>query len=192
MTALVLASGSRYRATQLRQLGQAFTQQAADIDETPFADETPRETAMRLALAKARHVAADHRQALVIGSDQVAECDGKPIGKPGSMERARRQLQQASGREVRFFTALCLIGTNHGSTQQHLDTTVVHFRQLEDDEIARYLAAEKPLDCAGSFKCEGLGISLFEAIETHDPSALIGLPLITLAKMLREAGLALP
>ncbi|TAM03629.1 MAG: septum formation protein Maf, partial [Rhodanobacter sp.] len=145
-----------------------------------------------LASAKADAVARRYGDALVIGSDQVAEVDGLILGKPGSSARARTQLAASSGRSVHFHTALCLLDARHGRRQTHVDHTQVHFRVLQPAEIERYVEREQPLDCAGSFKCEGLGISLFEAIDSHDPSALIGLPLIALARLLRAAGLPMP
>jgi septum formation protein len=128
----------------------------------------------------------------VIGSDQVAETDGRVLDKPGSLARAIDQLTACSGRTVRFHTALCLLDLRHDHLATHVDLTCVKFRRLDHDEIIRYVEREQPLDCAGSFKCEGLGISLFERIDSEDPSALIGLPLIALARMLRAAGLAIP
>ena len=155
-------------------------------------NETPAARALRLAIAKAAAVARDYPDALVIGSDQVAELDGLILDKPGTAGRARAQLAASSGREVHFHTALCLLDTRDGRRHTHVDHTRARFRTLEAAEIARYVEREQPLDCAGSFKCEGLGISLFEAIDNADPSALIGLPLIALARLLRETGVALP
>jgi septum formation protein len=140
----------------------------------------------------AQAAAAGVQNALVIGSDQVAELDGLALDKPGSVENARRQLTLSSGRTVQFHTALCVIDTRDSRRHTHVDLTCVHFRRLSQAEIERYLERERPLDCAGSFKCEGLGISLFERIDNHDPSALIGLPLIALARLLRECAVALP
>ncbi|KFL37480.1 Maf family protein [Arenimonas donghaensis] len=192
MTALVLASTSRYRRELLERLALPFTVQRPEVDETPRPGEAPRDLARRLAQAKARAVAADQPQAWVIGSDQVAERDGQPVGKPGSAENAITQLLAASGREQRFHTAFCLFRHAGGGMITGEDLTVVRFRPLDPDEVARYVASEAPLDCAGSFKCEGLGISLFEAIETRDPTALVGLPLIALSAALRRAGFRLP
>ncbi|MEO5561004.1 MAG: Maf family nucleotide pyrophosphatase [Dokdonella sp.] len=191
---LVLASTSRYRRDLLTRLTPGFRTLAPEVDETPFAGETPAATAMRLAVSKARAIAACCPGALVIGSDQVAEIDGQMLGKPGSAEAACAQLTASSGRSVEFHTALCLIDSRaavlHESTAS--DTTRVIFRDLASAEIARYVVAEQPLDCAGSFKVEGLGIALFERIESSDPTALIGLPLIALARLLRAAGIAIP
>ena len=189
---LVLGSTSRYRAELLRRIHADFEQRAPGTDESPLTGETPRERALRLAVAKARAAAADLDDALVIGSDQVAERDGLVLDKPGTVERAREQLAACSGREVHFHTALCLHDTRSGQERIHVDHTRVRFRRLDAAEIARYVEREQPLDCAGSFKCEGLGISLFERIDNEDPSALIGLPLIALARLLREAGIPLP
>lgn len=189
---LVLGSTSRYRAELLRRLYPSFEQRSPGTDESPTPGETPRDRALRLAIAKARAAAEGLDDALVIGSDQVAELEGLVLDKPGTAERARAQLTASSGREVHFHTALCLHDTRSGQDRVHVDHTRVHFRSLDADEIARYVEREQPLDCAGSFKCEGLGISLFERIDNEDPSALIGLPLIALARLLREAGIALP
>jgi len=189
---LVLGSTSRYRAELLGRLYRRFDQRAPGTDESSLPGETPRDRALRLAIAKAHAAAEGLEDALVIGSDQVAELEGLVLDKPGSGERARAQLTACSGREVHFHTALCLHDTRSGQDRIHVDHTRVHFRSLDSGEIARYIEREQPLDCAGSFKCEGLGISLFERIDNEDPSALIGLPLIALARLLREAGIALP
>ncbi len=190
MPRLILASTSRYRQQMLQRLRLAFDTERPGVEETALAGEAPASLAQRLAEAKALAVAGRAPGAWVIGSDQVAELDGVALGKPGDAAGACRQLAAMSGRRVRFLTAVCVAGP--GATQAALDTTEVCFRTLGTEEIARYVAAESPLDCAGSFKCEGLGISLFEAIRTDDPTALVGLPLIGLARMLRNAGFALP
>ncbi len=194
MTRIVLASTSPYRRQLLSRLLATFEVAAPQVDETALADETPHETVIRLAAAKAQAVVDRHPQALVIGSDQIAELDGQALGKPGSIEAARRQLAACSAHTVRFHTALCVLDTRNGQATTHteVDCTRVMFRSLDADTIARYVTAEMPLDCAGSFKAEGLGISLFERIESTDPTALIGLPLIALARQLRAAGLVLP
>jgi 7-methyl-GTP pyrophosphatase len=189
---IVLGSTSRYRAELLRRLVLHFEQSAPGTDEAPRAGEAPAERALRLAIAKAAAVAQGQHNALIIGSDQVAELDGLVLDKPGTAARARDQLSASSGREVQFHTALCLLDTCSGRRRTHVDHTRVRFRVLTATEVARYIEREQPLDCAGSFKCEGLGISLFESIDSGDPSALIGLPLIALARMLREAGVELP
>jgi len=189
---LVLGSTSRYRAELLRRLVDDFEQRAPGTDETAISGELPASRALRLATAKAEAAAIGFDDALVIGSDQVAELDDQILDKPLTIERAHAQLSASSGREVRFHTALCIIDTRDGSQYTHVDLTHVRFRPLDAAEIERYVAREQPFDCAGSFKCEGLGISLFESIDSSDPSALIGLPLIALAQMLRQSGLRLP
>ena len=189
---IVLASTSRYRAELLRRLLPDFEQRAPGTDETALPGEAPDARAARLAVAKATAAAAGLRDALVIGSDQVAELDGETLDKPGSAANARAQLAASSGHVVHFHTALCLLDAHDGRQQVHVDHTRVHFRVLDAREIERYVAREQPLDCAGSFKCEGLGISLFERIDSEDPSALVGLPLIALARLLRATGVAVP
>jgi septum formation protein len=189
---LVLASTSPYRRALLERLGLPFDVARPEVDETPLPHELPRHLARRLAADKARAVAERFREAWVIGSDQVAELDGNALGKPGSFERAADQLAAASGRELRFHTAVCLLRHGEPRRFEFADVTVVRFRPLDNGTIERYLHAEQPYDCAGSFKAEGLGISLFEAIESLDPTALVGLPLIALAQALREVGYSLP
>ena len=189
---LVLASTSRYRRELLQRLGVAFTVHAPEVDETPAAGEAPRALALRLALAKAHAVAALQPEAVVIGSDQVADLAGEPLGKPGTHERAVAQLQRMRGQTVIFQTALAVVCTATGFAQSDLAAVEVRFRDLGDDEIERYLQAERPYDCAGSAKSEGLGIALLEAIHNDDPTALVGLPLIRTARLLRAAGLTLP
>lgn len=191
MTApLVLASTSRYRRELLERLRLPFDVARPDVDESPRPGETPRMLAERLADAKAAAVAAAS-DGWVLGSDQVAELDGRPLGKPGDRANAAAQLAAMSRKDVVFHTALCLRHRD-GRRYAACDRTLVRFRTLGADEIARYIDAEQPLDCAGSFKSEGLGIALFDAIETVDPTALIGLPLIATARVLREAGFCLP
>ncbi|MEW9572526.1 nucleoside triphosphate pyrophosphatase [Rhodanobacter sp. Si-c] len=189
---IVLASTSRYRAELLRRLLPDFEQRAPGTDETALPGEAPDAHAARLAVAKAVAAADGLGDALVIGSDQVAELDGTQLDKPGSAANARAQLAASSGHTAHFHTALCLLDTRDGRRQVHVDHTRVHFRTLDAMEIERYVEREQPLDCAGSFKCEGLGISLFERIDSEDPSALIGLPLIALARLLRTAGVVVP
>lgn len=192
MPSLVLASTSIYRRILLDRFGLPFTVAGPDVDESPRPGEPPQALAERLALAKAEAVLAGvGDDTWVIGSDQIAELDGRPLGKPGNHGAAVAQLRSMSSREVRFLTALCLAGPN-GRRLQALDITTVRFRALRIDEIERYVDREQPLDCAGSFKSEGLGIALFDAIENRDPTALIGLPLIAAARLLREAGFQLP
>jgi septum formation protein len=186
---LILASTSRYRAQLLGRLGRSFDTEAPGIDEGPLPGENPRDQVMRLARAKAAAVAERHPQAWVLGSDQLASRDGEVLGKPLERERCEAQLLASSGRRVTFLTATCLLRATDGRRFEHLDTTLVQFRALSTDEVSRYVQREQPLDCAGGFKCEGLGIALFERIESVDPTALIGLPLIWVAQALREAGL---
>jgi septum formation protein len=196
---LILASTSPYRRELLSRLRLPFDAERPDVDEAPLEGEAPQALSWRLACEKARSVSLRHPGAWVIGSDQVAELDGHALGKPGGRDDAIAQLTAMSGRDVRFHTALCLTraGSTNGSsadTTERIatDTTTVRFRELRRDEIERYVDAEAPFDCAGSFKAEGLGITLFAAIESNDPTALIGLPLIATAQLLREAGYALP
>ena len=187
---LVLASTSRYRRELLERLRLPFDVARPDVDETPLSNDSPVALARRLAGAKAAAVAVG-TDGWVIGSDQVACLDGRPLGKPGSIDAAVGQLRGMSGRAVEFLTAVC-VAHRGGHAYHALDTTTVRFRALDDESIARYIAAEQPLDCAGSFKSEGLGIALFDAIETTDPTALVGLPLIATARLLRQAGFVLP
>lgn len=191
---LVLASTSPYRRELLARLRLPFRVISANVEETALAGETPPVLASRLALAKARAVAAECPNALIIGSDQVADLDGRALGKPGTIEAAQVQLAASSGRTLLFHTAVCLLDTRSDPAvaNTEADATRVVFRSLDEAAIARYVAAERPLDCAGSFKAEGLGVSLFECIESRDPTALVGLPLIALARLLRAAGLTLP
>jgi len=186
---LILGSGSRYRRELLERLRLPFTVDSPDVDETPRAGESPADLALRLAVDKARAVAARHPDAIVIGADQVADLDGEPIGKPGSHERAVSQLRRLSGREAVFQTALAVARPAVDFEQALLAPVRVRFRPLSDLEIETYLRLEEPYDCAGSAKCETLGIALLEAIESDDPTALIGLPLIRLSRLLRAAGL---
>jgi septum formation protein len=162
-----------------------------DVDETPLAVEAPAALAMRLALAKARAVASAFPQAVVIGSDQVADLDGVPLGKPGTHERAFSQLRQMRGRTVIFQTAVAVVCLASGFEQSSLAAVKVRFRQLSDEAIENYLQAEQPYDCAGSAKSEGLGIALLEAIDSDDPTALIGLPLIRTCTLIEAAGIRL-
>jgi len=189
MSRLVLASTSVYRRELLARLGLPFEQARPPVDETPAPGEAPAALAARLARAKA--VALASADAWVIGSDQVAALDGVPLGKPGELAVAQAQLSAMSGRRVQFNTAVCLAGPE-GQLLEAMDLTEVHFRSLQEAEITRYLQAEPALDCAGSFKCEGLGVGLFEAIDNRDPTALVGLPLIATARLLRQAGFQVP
>lgn len=187
---LVLASTSRYRRDLLARLSTTFRCCAPDVDETAQAGESPPALAARLAEAKAQAVAAKNPGALVLGSDQVADLDGRIFGKPGSVENATAQLRACAGRSVLFHTAICLVDTRTMPWRVHaaMDTTRVRLRAIDADEIARYVAREQPLDCAGSFKSEALGIALFEEIASVDPTALVGLPLIALCRLLRDSG----
>jgi septum formation protein len=188
---LVLASTSRYRRELLERLTTRFRVLAPEVDEAAVSGETAASLSARLAQAKARTVAARCPNSIVIGSDQAAELEGTILGKPGDIERAQAQLAAASGREVTFHTAVCVIDSRRTELRAFaaLDSTRVVFRGLGREEIARYVERERPLDCAGSFKAEGLGIALFERIESQDPTALIGLPLIALCRLLDEAGI---
>lgn len=188
---LILGSTSVYRRDLLGRLRMPFACERPEVDETPRGGEAPDALASRLALAKAAEVAARRPGAWVIGSDQVAALDGSPLGKPGDRATAIAQLSAMSGRSVVFHTALALVRDGQPPLQAQ-DRTEVVFRALAPGEIARYVDAEQPFDCAGSFKCEGLGITLFEAIRNEDPTALIGLPLIATARLLRAAGYVLP
>lgn len=188
---LILASTSRYRSELLLRLGLPFQTARPDVDETPFPNESPALLARRLAEAKARSVAKNFPNAWVIGSDQVAELDGQPIEKPENFERAADQLSAASGKVMRFYSAFCLLRMDPHKIIVNTDITTVHFRTLNSTEIERYLHREQPYDCAGSFKAEGIGISLFDKIESSDPTGLIGMPLISLSKALRQAGWSL-
>jgi len=190
--ALVLASTSVYRRQLLDRLGLPYGVEAPGVDETRRDGEWPAGRSERLAGEQAREVAQRHPLAWVIGSDQVAEREGLALGKPGDHERAVEQLRAASGKTVRFHTSLTLCQAASGTAFSHRDVTEVRFRALDETMIERYLRRERPYDCAGSFKSEGLGIVLFESIRSEDPTALIGLPMIALAKALRVAGFELP
>jgi septum formation protein len=186
---LVLASSSRYRHELLSRLNLPFTVELPDVDETPRPGEQPHELALRLALAKAQAVAARFPASVVIGSDQVADLAGESLGKPGNHGRAVAQLRQMRGQTVVFQTAVAVVCCRTGFEQLELAPVKVKFRQLSDTEIESYLRAEQPYDCAGSARSEGLGIALLDAIESDDPTALVGLPLIRTCRMLRAAGL---
>ena len=187
---LVLASGSRHRRALLERLGIPFEQDSPDIDEAPREGEEPAATAVRLAREKARAVMDRHPGAVVVGSDQVAVRDGERLGKPGDAARAVQQLTLSSGRPVEFLTAVCVLGPAFpNEPREHVDVTRVVFRPLSSESIARYIEADQPFDCAGSFRSESLGIALLERIDTQDPTALVGLPLIWLSGALEELGL---
>ena len=189
---LVLASTSKYRRELLTRLALPFDVVPPHVEESAFAHEAPRDLALRLALAKARAVSERDPQALVIGSDQVAELDGEALGKPGDHGRATEQLKRMSGQTVWFHSALAVVCADTGFAQTDSAPVKVRFRELDAAEIERYLRTEQPYDCAGSAKSEALGIALLDSIESDDPTALIGLPLIRTARLLRAAGLCLP
>ena len=189
--ALILGSTSPYRRELLQRLNIPFEVAAPDVDETPQAGEAPAQLAQRLALAKARAVAANFPNAVVIGSDQVADLNGQPLGKPGSHERAVAQLRQMRGQTVVFQTAVAVVCLQSGFEQTDLAAVKVQFRALSDEEIENYLQAEQPYDCAGSAKSEGLGIALLASIDNDDPTALVGLPLIRTCRMIQAAGIPL-
>ena len=190
--ALLLASSSPFRRQLLDKLGLDFIHQSPDIDESPLADESPVALVMRLAREKAGALAGSHPDTLIIGSDQVAVIGDRVLGKPGNREKAIEQLSAASGQRVTFLTGLCLLNTATGRTQVACDPFHVQFRTLRPAQIERYVDAEQPLNCAGSFKSEGLGIVLFKAMEGRDPNTLVGLPLILLTEFLASEGISLP
>lgn len=191
----MLGSTSRYRRELLERLRVPFVVESPDVDETPLIGESPRELALRLALAKARAVARRHPQAVVIGSDQVADLGGEPLGKPGTHERALEQLRRMRGQTVVFQTAVAVVCEATGFEQLELAPVSVRFRSLDegldDAEIEHYLRAERPYDCAGAAKSEGLGIVLLSQIDNDDPTALVGLPLIRTCRLIRAAGVRL-
>lgn len=189
---IILASTSAYRRMLLERLQLPFEVAHPEVDETPRPDELPPDTAERLAMAKARVVGAGLRDALVIGSDQVAHIGSETFGKPGTVERAIEHLRRMSGKIVMFHTALAVLNTRTGKIRTEAAPTRVQFRVLSDDEIVRYVEKERPLDCAGSAKSEGLGITLLDSLSGDDPTALVGLPLIALSRMLRAEGVVLP
>ena len=189
--ALLLGSTSRYRGELLQRLRIPFDVSAPDVDETPLPGEMPAVLATRLALEKARAVASNWPSAVVIGADQVADLNGQPLGKPGNHARATEQLRQMRGKTVIFQTAVAVVCVDTGFERSSLAAVRVKFRDLSDDEIENYLLAEQPYDCAGSAKSEGLGIALLESIDSDDPTALIGLPLIRTCALLRAAGITL-
>lgn len=192
MPELILASTSLYRRSLLERLGVPFTALPPQTPEDALPGELPPDRAVRLAVAKAQAIASHRSDAVVIGSDQVAAVGSKILDKPGDAARCRAQLTAASGSSARFHTACAVIAPQAGIRMVHIDTTTVFFRSLSSQEIERYVERERPFDCAGGFRAEGLGISLFESIESRDPTALIGLPLIWLACALRRAGFELP
>ncbi|MFI4869684.1 MAG: Maf family protein [Steroidobacterales bacterium] len=192
MPPLILASSSAYRRELLSRLRLPFGCAAPGVDEAPLAAESHPDRAVRLALAKAAAVATRHPGSTVIGSDQIGVCKGEPLEKPGNAARARVQLQWLSAAAATFHTAVAVLPAERGNSLQFVDTTTVYFRALSEAEIDRYIAAEQPFDCAGGFRCEGLGISLFSRVVSEDPTGLIGLPLIAVARALRQLGYELP
>ena len=189
---LILASSSPYRKMQLEQLHLDFSVQSADIDESPMESEKPEHLVVRLAREKARTVADLHPAAVIIGSDQLAVFDGRTIGKPGNEERAIRQLLLFSGKCVRFLTAVRICCAESGFDAGSVVTTEVSFRELSEEEVRRYVEMDQPIDCAGGFRSEAAGSVLLKSMRSDDPSAIIGLPLITVSALLREAGFSLP
>ncbi len=192
MKKLVLGSTSPFRRELLAKLGLPFETSSPDIDEQRQENESAQTLVTRLAVEKARAVAANHGSALIIGSDQVACINGEILGKPGSRERAIEQLELAAGKTVTFYTGLCLLDSASGRIQSLCEPFLVHFRNLDRQQIERYIDAEQPFNCAGSFKSEGLGISLFSRLEGDDPNTLIGLPLIKLIEMLGKESVQVP
>ncbi|MBV1921771.1 MAG: Maf family nucleotide pyrophosphatase [Pseudomonadales bacterium] len=192
MRHLVLGSSSPFRSAILKKLTLPFDISSPDIDETPLTDETPQELVERLALKKAEAVALAHPTSLIIASDQVSVLNGKINGKPGSRENAILQLSESSGNTVTFYTSLCLYDAQEKTYQLIVEPYFVHFRQLSSQTIENYINKESPLNCAGSFKSEGLGIALFNRLEGDDPNTLIGLPLIRLIKMLNKKHIDIP
>ena len=188
---LVLASTSPYRRELLARLGIEFDAVAPGVDESPLSGEKPEELVTCLAISKAEAAGNDNPDAIVVGSDQLADLEGQPLGKPGTVAAAISQLRAMTGHEIVYSTAVAVHRTGH-ECLVHVDTSRVRLRELEPGEIERYVEAEQPLDCAGALKLEGLGISLCESIQTRDPTALIGLPLIATARLLRTHGIAIP
>ncbi|MGA1691511.1 MAG: Maf family protein [Sedimenticolaceae bacterium] len=189
---LILGSTSPFRAEILQKLCISFDTAAPDINESPLANESPSELVERLSVCKAKKVAETHPAALIVGSDQVACVDQQILGKPHTHENAIEQLRFLSGKIVSFHTGLCLFNSESGNTQSTVEVFKVYFRALTDDQIERYLQNEQPYNCAGSFKSEALGISLFKKLEGDDPNTLIGLPLIRLVEFLSNEGLQIP
>ncbi|CAN5281168.1 Maf-like protein [soil metagenome] len=185
---VILASTSRYRHELLARILPTFEAVAPDVDETALPDETVTATALRLSIDKALAVASRHPDAIVIGGDQLAELDGEPIGKPGNFDNALAQLRRLRGRDVQFHSGICLLDGPNQRRRDAVVSTRVRFRELPDQDLADYLRIDEPWDCAGSARAEALGITIVEAIESDDPTALIGLPLITIAGWLRETG----
>jgi MAF protein len=192
MQTIVLASSSPYRRQLLEKLQLPFSHYSPQIDETPLNHESPKQLVTRLAIKKAKAVSHTFPDSLIIGSDQVACLNGTPLGKPGSHQQAIAQLESFSGQCVEFLTSLCLLNTESQQQQVTVERYRVYFRQLNFNQIERYIIKEQPFDCAGSFKSEGLGISLFQKLEGNDPNTLVGLPLIKLVSMLAKEGIEIP
>jgi septum formation protein len=190
MSRIVLGSSSPFRKALLEKLDLSFDCDSPDIDETPLKDELPKAMVARLAKEKADAIAQRHPQSVIIASDQCATLDGKIIGKPGNHKAAMAQLVAASGRTVTFYTSLCVFNAGTNQYQEVVEPFYVYFRELNETQIDNYLKKEQPYNCAGSFKSEGLGISLFERLEGNDPNTLIGLPLIQLIKMLENVNIS--
>jgi MAF protein len=188
MTAIVLASSSKYRRQLLEKLGLDFLSCSSDIDESPQSGESPDALVHRLSLAKAEEVGKTYSNHLIIGSDQVAVLDQEILGKPGGRDAAIQQLAKQSGRTVRFYTGICVLNSATGRSLSDMDVCSVHFKTLESSQIRNYIDLDQPFDCAGSFKSEGLGIALFSKIVGEDPNALVGLPLIKLVALLEKFG----
>lgn len=191
MTKLLLGSSSRYRRELLNKLGIPFEWASPDIDESPLAGEEASKLVLRLAESKARHLSTRFPDYLIVGADQVASFNGKIIGKPGNFNRAKEQLLQLRNQSLEFYTGLCLLNAQTQNCHLYLSTDIVHFRNLSEEQIDNYLHREQPFDCAGSFKSEGLGISLFTSIQSTDPNSLIGLPLIGLIDLLEKENIQL-
>jgi len=189
---LVLASSSPYRAELLQRLGIPFIQDRPDVDETALSHETPRETALRLAETKARHIANRHSGSVIIGSDQLASLNGEALGKPGNFQNAQTQLRRLSGQIVTFHTAICILDTRNGECHLHEVPCEVLYRELTPQQIESYLRQEPAFDCAGAARIEALGISLTRYVRCDDPTALIGLPLIAVVDLLNQCGIAIP
>ncbi len=188
MTAIVLASSSKYRRQLLEKLGIDFLSFSSEIDESPLTDESPEALVSRLSIAKAEEVGKTYSDHLIIGSDQVAVLDREILGKPGGRDSAIQQLTKQSGRTVQFYTGICVLNSASGLHLTDLDICSVYFKALEYAQIQRYIELDQPFDCAGSFKSEGLGIALFSKIVGEDPNALVGLPLIKLVALLEKFG----
>lgn len=192
MQNIVLASSSKYRGQILGKLRLTFTSCGSVVDESPLPGEPPNDLALRLSIAKAQAAAKTHTKHLIIGSDQVASCNGLQLGKPGDRDRALQQLKLQSGKKVTFYTGICVLNSGSGALKTDLDICHVYFKDLNEAQLNRYLDREQPYDCAGSFKAEGYGIALFRKIEGEDPNALIGLPLIKLIDLLTQFGMTIP